>query len=88
MQEVIDRTETLAECLEELKGSGAATYLPTAVRMEISYRDADGQERTIKGKADEDRLFGTLSRIADCDTADVRLYHDRYGIDIRLKFKL
>lgn len=88
VQEVIDRTETLAECLEELKGSGAATYLPAAVRMEISYRDADGQERTIKGKADEDRLFGTLSRIADCDTADVRLYHDRYGIDIRLKFRL
>lgn len=88
VQEVIDRSETLAECLEELKGSGAATYLPAAVRMEISYRDADGQERTIKGKADEDRLFGTLSRIADCDTADVRLYHDRYGIDIRLKFKL
>lgn len=88
VQEVIDRTETLAECLEELKGSGAATYLPAAVRMEISYRDADGQERTIKGKADENRLFGTLSRIADCDTADVRLYHDRYGIDIRFKVKL
>ena len=88
VQEVIDRSETLAECLEELKGSGATTYLPAAVRMEISYRDADGQERTIKGKADEDRLFGTLSRIADCDTADVCLYHDRYGIDIRLKVKL
>lgn len=88
VQEVIDRSDNLEECLEELKGSGAATCLPAAVRMEISYRGADGQERTIKGRADEDRLFDTLSRIEDCDTADVRLYHERYGIDIRLKFRL
>ncbi len=88
VQEVIDRSDNLEECLEELKGSGAKTYLPASVRMEISCRDEDGQERTIKGRADEERMFGTLSRIEDCDTADVRLYHERYGIDIRLKFKL
>lgn len=88
VQEVIDRTETLEECLEELKESGAKTSLPAAARMEISCRDADGQERTVKAKADEDRMFGTLSRVKGCGTADVRLYHDRYGIDIRLKFKL
>lgn len=88
VQEVIDRSDNLEECLEELRGSGAKTYLPASARMEISCRDADGQERTVKGRADEDRMFGALSRIEDCDAADVRLFHDRYGIDIRLKFRL
>ena len=88
VQEVIDRTENLEECLEELKGSGAKTYLPAAARMEISYRGADGRERKVKAKADEKRMFRILSRIGDCETVGVRLFHDRYGIDIRLKFKL
>lgn len=42
VQEGIDRSDNLEECLEELKGSGAKTYLPASVRMEISCRDADG----------------------------------------------
>lgn len=32
VQEVIDRSDNLEECLEELKGSGAKTYLPASVR--------------------------------------------------------
>jgi len=88
VQEVIDRTENLADCRKELKKSGARTYLPASAGMEVRYTDEDGEVQVIEEGASEKKMVHILSSICGSEKADVRIFHEQTGIDIKLTYKL
>lgn len=88
VQEVIDRTENLADCMKKLRESGAKTCIPVSTRMEVIYTDEDGETQVIEDGADEKKMVRILSSIRGCERADVRICHEQAGIDIKLTYKL
>lgn len=88
VQEVIDRTENLADCMKALRESGAKTYLPVSTRMEVAYTDEDGETQVIEDGASEKKMARILSSIHGSERANVRIYQEQAGIDIKLTYKL
>ena len=74
VQEVIDRTETLADCMKKLKESGAKTCIPVSARMEVIYTDGDGETQVIESAASEKKMIRILSSLHESERAGVRIY--------------
>ena len=88
VQEVIDRTENLSDCMKKLRESDAKTCIPVSARMEVIYTDGDGETQVIESAASEKKMIRILSSLHESERAGVRIYHEQAGIDINLKYKL
>lgn len=88
VQEVIDRSENLVDCMKKLRESGAKTCIPVSARMEVIYTDGDGETQVIESAASEKKMIRILSSLHESERAGVRIYHEQAGINIHLKYKL
>lgn len=80
VQEVIDRSDNLEECLEELKGSGAKTCLPASVRNGDILQGC-GRPFCVKGKAAAPHTAGSKIRRQHYDAKTGLLLWERGGAE-------
>lgn len=88
VQDVIDRTDGIKECMEELRESGAETWIPASSKMELVCADEEGEETVRACRADEKRLLRMLRAMKEAESAGVRIFDDRTGMDVRLRYKI
>ena len=85
VQDVIDRTGSIEECIAELKKSGAVTYLPSGTRITVFYTGKDDALETIYLKADEEKLFAILKGLPEKGKIIVQFTNEAAKLNIKLR---
>lgn len=85
VQDVIDRTGSIEECIAELKKSGAVTYLPSGTRITVFYTGKDDALETIHLKADEDKLFAILKELPEKGKIMVQFTNEAAKLNMKLR---
>ena len=87
-QDIIDRSETLAEYIEAVEGCGCVTELPAGSRMRIRYSVEGCVDEDAELAADEEKMFEVLEKLEGAGNVLVEIYHAAAGIEIELRFKM
>lgn len=85
VQDVIDRTGSIEECIAELKESEAVTYLPSGTRITVFYTGKDNALETIHLKADEEKLFAILKGLPEKGKIMVQFTNEAAKLNMKLR---
>ncbi len=85
VQDVIDRTGSIEECIAELKKSKAVTYLPSGTRITVLHTGKDDTLKTIHLKADEEKLFTILKYLPEKGKIMVQFTNEAAKLNIKLR---
>ena len=80
----LEKSGTLTEYIEYVKGCGSVTTLPYKTQMSLSYLDGS-EVVTNEYDADEEKLFELLDEM-DAMNVDVHIFNNRAHFDIPLTF--
>lgn len=85
VQEIANESESAADMIESILGSGNITYVPANTKMTVTYEDGNGElvVRTIA--ADENEMLRTVEQL-DGSPVDVSIYNSKCGWEINLHF--
>ncbi len=86
LQEIIDRTASVEELMEEALATGYETILPYNTGMAIACTDADGNRQVIRMKADENNLYEFLTDYEITKPVKVTIYNDPAEFECALVF--
>jgi hypothetical protein len=86
VQDVINRTGSIEECIAELQKSEAMTYLPIGTKITIFYTQNDYTPKTIHLKADEEKLFAILKSFPGKGKIMVQFTNEEAKLNIRLSW--
>lgn len=87
VQDIIDRTGNIEECIAELRENKAVTYLPFGTKIAVFYTEGNDTLKTIHLKADEEKLFEVLKSLSGKGKTVVRFTHEAAKLDIRLRYQ-
>lgn len=87
VQDVIDRTDSMEECIATLRESKAVTYLPFGTRISVFYTEKEDVLKTICLKAKEEKLFAALESLSGKEEVIVRFTNEAAKLHIRLCFQ-
>ncbi len=87
VQDIIDRTEGIQECIEKLRKSKAMTYLPFGTKITVFYAEESKELKTIHLKADEEKLFEILKSLSEEEKVIVQFTHEAAKLNIRLRYQ-
>lgn len=85
VQDVIDRTGSIGECIAELKESKAMTYLPSGTRITVFHTGKDDALKTIHLKADEEKLFAILKGLPEKGKIMIQFTNEAAKLNMKLR---
>lgn len=85
VQEIANESESAADMIESILGSGNATYVPANTKMTVTYEDGNGELVVRTTAADENEMLRTVERL-DGSPVDVSIYNSKCGWEINLHF--